>query len=276
VRVGAWITVSNTVAPILTYVERFMIGFLLPVSAIAYYATPTEMVTRLLIIPGAITTVLFPAFAALSVLDSVRMKVNYNRGIRFCFMLVFPLLFLIFLFAPEGLSVWLGPVFAQNSTATLRWVTLGILVNSLSQIPFALLQAANRPDLPGKLHLLEAPIYLAALVAGIRMAGITGAAAVWATRLILEGLLLLFFVRRTLIRDSLRTPFLLLSLAVATMLVSLLLHNGWAKAGWCALVMLGGLFIFWRFVLLGEERQEIASFLAGLRAPNTDIAIHDR
>jgi len=117
---GAWITVSNTVAPVLTYVERFMIGFFLPISAIAFYATPAEMVTRLLMIPGAITTVLFPAFAALSVLDSTKMKLSYDRGIRFCFILVLPAIFLIVLFAPEGLNLWLGPIFAQKSATLLR------------------------------------------------------------------------------------------------------------------------------------------------------------
>jgi O-antigen/teichoic acid export membrane protein len=262
VSVGAWITVSNTVAPVLTYVERFMIGFLLPVAAIAYYATPGEVVTRFLMIPAAITTVLFPTFAALSVLDSNRLKLNYERGIRFCFMLVFPGLFLIFLFAPEGLHLWLGPVFAQNSAALLRWMTVGILVNSIAQIPYALLQAANRPDLPGKLHLAEAPIYLAALVVGIRLGGITGAAAVWALRLILEGLLLLFFVHRTLVPASLRTPFVLGCSATAAMLVSLFLSNIWTKAGWCAAVLVGGSLVFWRFILLREERQEIIGLLA--------------
>jgi O-antigen/teichoic acid export membrane protein len=261
---GAWITVSNTVAPILTYVERFMIGFFLPISAIAYYATPSEMVTRLLMIPGALTTVLFPAFAALSVLDSTKMKLSYDRGIRFCFILVFPAIFLIVLFAPEGLRFWLGPAFAEQSTTLLRWVATGIFVNSIAQIPYALLQAANRPDLPGKLHLLEAPVYLSALVAGIKAYGITGAAAVWALRLILEGLLLLFFVHRTLVPHSLRTPLLLIVTAVAALLVSIFLPNIWVKAAWCAVVLTGGALICWRFVIRREERQHLTLFLAGM------------
>lgn len=261
---GAWITVSNTIAPVLTYVERFMIGFFLPISALAYYATPSEMVTRLLMIPGAITTVLFPAFAAFSVLNSPKMKLSYDRGIRFCFLLVFPAIFLIVLFAPEGLSLWLGPVFAQKSTTLLRWVAIGIFVNSIAQIPYALLQAANRPDLPGKLHLLEAPVYLAALVAGIRSFGITGAGAVWALRLIVEGLLLLFFAHRTLVAGSLRTPLLLIATAVAAMAVATFLPNEWAKAGWCAVVLIGGAFLCWRFVVRREERQHLTLLLAGM------------
>jgi O-antigen/teichoic acid export membrane protein len=263
VSTGAWITVSSTVAPILTYIERFMIGFFLSVSAVAYYATPSELVTRLLMIPGAITTVLFPAFAALSVLDITKLKLSYDRGIRFCFILVFPAIFLIVLFAPEGLSLWLGPVFAQKSTTLLRWAAMGVLVNSIAQIPYALLQAANRPDLPGKLHLVEAPLYLAALIAGIKMYGITGAAAVWALRLMLEGLLLLFFVHRTLAPGSLRTPLLLIVTAMAVMFVSIFLPTVWAKAGWCTVVLIGGAFACWRWVVRQDEREQLAFLLAG-------------
>jgi O-antigen/teichoic acid export membrane protein len=261
VSTGAWITVSNTVAPIITYIERFMIGFFLSIAAVAYYSTPLEMVTRLLVIPGAITTVLFPAFAALSVLDFTRLKLSYDRGIRFCFILIFPAIFLIVLFAPEGLTLWLGPVFAQKSTTLLRWVAMGIFVNSIAQIPYALLQAANRPDLPGKLHLIEAPIYLAAIIAGIKMYGITGAGAVWALRLIVEGVLLLFFAHRTLVPGSLKTPFLLIAAAMSVMLMSIFLTSGSTKAALCVVVLIGGAFLCWRFVLRQEERRQLALLL---------------
>lgn len=254
---GAWITVSNTVGPILTYFERFMVGFFLTVSVVAYYVTPAEMVTRLLMIPGAITTVLFPAFAALSVLDFMKLKMSYDRGIRFCFLLIFPAIFLIVLFAPEGLHLWLGPVFAQKSATLLRWMALGIFVNSIAQVPYALLQAVNRPDIPGKLHLIEAPLYIVALIVGIRMYGITGAAAVWSSRLMLEGLLLLFFVHRTLIPGSLKsTSFLIVPMSA--ILVSIFLPNIWAKVIWCAVVLVSGTYLCWRFVIHDDERKHLA------------------
>jgi O-antigen/teichoic acid export membrane protein len=260
---GAWIMVSNTVAPILTYVERFIIGFFLSVSAVAYYATPAEMVTRLLLIPGAIATVLFPAFAALSVLDFTKLKLTYDRGIRYCFILIFPAIFLITLFAPEGLRLWLGPVFAQQSTTVLRWMALGIFVNSIGQVPYALLQAANRPDIPGKLHLIEVPVYLTALTVGIRMYGITGAAAVWALRLILEGFLLLFFAHRTLIPGSLKYSALLL-VPITVLAISVLPTNIWAKAAWCGVILIGGAVACSRFAISRDERKQLASLFTGL------------
>src|SRR5512146_258518 len=46
-RVGGWMTVSNVVTPIMAYLDRFFIGALLPVAAVAYYVTPSEAVTKL-------------------------------------------------------------------------------------------------------------------------------------------------------------------------------------------------------------------------------------
>jgi O-antigen/teichoic acid export membrane protein len=212
-------TVSNLIAPIMVYLDRFLISAFLSVAAVAYYATPFELVTKLWLVPVALTTVLFPAFAAFSVLDKVKLKLNYARGVRSCFVLLFPAVFLIFLFAPEGLHLWLGPRFVQQSTVVVRWFALGVLINSLAFVPFALLQAANRPDLTGKLHLIEVPFYIVASVTAIRYNGLHGAAFVWAMRLMVEAVILFILVRRVLFANALPLRFIaVVLLAVAALL----------------------------------------------------------
>jgi O-antigen/teichoic acid export membrane protein len=58
---------------------------------------------------------------------------------------------------------WLGAEFSGNSSAVLRWLAIGVFINSLGQVPFALLQEVGRPDITGTLHLVELPLYLAAM-----------------------------------------------------------------------------------------------------------------
>src|SRR6266851_3323019 len=57
---GGWMTVSNIVSPLMGYLDRLVIGAVISVSAVAYYVTPNEMVTKLWQIPGALVGVLFP------------------------------------------------------------------------------------------------------------------------------------------------------------------------------------------------------------------------
>jgi len=60
---GGWVTVSGVVGPILVYLDRFLIGSILTMSAVAYYTAPYEAVTRLWVIPSSMTMALFPAFS---------------------------------------------------------------------------------------------------------------------------------------------------------------------------------------------------------------------
>jgi len=195
---GGWMTVSNVISPIMVYLDRFLIGALLSVSAVAYYTAPFDMVTRLSVVPGALVGVLFPAFAVSMVQDQDRTVVLLSRGIKYIFLAIFPAVLIIVTLAPEGLRLWLGASFAQNGAPVLRWLAVGIFVNSIAQVPFALVQGAGRPDITAKLHLMELPFYLAAVWFLTKWLGIEGTAIAWTARVTLDAALLFFFAQRLL------------------------------------------------------------------------------
>jgi O-antigen/teichoic acid export membrane protein len=197
---GSWMTVSNIITPLLVYLDRFVIGALLSISAVAYYAAPFDAVTKLWMIPVALAGVLFPAFSqALAVQDRVRATALYERSIVSTFAILFPLVLGVVLFAHEGLRLWLGIEFATRSTALLQIFAIGVFTNSLANMPYALLQASGRPDLTAKIHLVEAPLYIALLFWAIRAHGLEGAALVWTISLSLEAAVLFFLVRSFLV-----------------------------------------------------------------------------
>ena len=185
-RLGAWMTVSNVVSPLMMSVDRFFVGAIVSVTAVAYYATPFEAVTKLLIIPSAIAAVLFPAFSTASVINRERMVDLFRTGLWVLFLSMYPIAFIIITFAPELLRLWLGNAFALQGTGALRWLAVGVLMNSLASMPFALLQGVGRSDTTAKIHLLEAPLYLGLMVWLIHQYGITGAAIAWSARTTLD------------------------------------------------------------------------------------------
>jgi O-antigen/teichoic acid export membrane protein len=188
---GGWVMVSSIISPLLVYLDRFLIGSLLSMSAVAYYSAPYEIVTRLVIIPASLTKTLFPAFSALEgVEDKQRLGVLFARSIKYLLIALGPLVLLIGLLARSILQIWLGVDFAKESTLILQILSFGVLINSLALIPFTLLQGIGRPDLPAKFHLLELSIYVGTAWLLISQWGITGAAAAWAFRVALDALLL--------------------------------------------------------------------------------------
>lgn len=253
---GSWMTVSNIIGPVMTYLDRFLIGGLLSLTAVAYYTAPYDAVTRLLMIPAAAAGVLFPAFAVSLLQAPGRTELLLSRGTRFVFLAVLPIVLAIVVFAPEGLRLWLGATFAENGTSVLRWLAAGVLVNSLAHVPFALIQSAGRPDLTAKLHLLELPVYLAALWLFTNRLGIEGAAIAWTGRSILDAGLIWFFTHRLLPhRSKFVAKAVAMSAAGLLVLYSATLIGGVpVKAGFLVATLLLFLIVSWSWLLAPEER----------------------
>lgn len=173
---GGWMTVTNIVSPIMVNLDRLVIGALVSMSAVAYYATSYEAVTRLWIIPSAISTVLFPAFATALRQNRQKAALLFETGVKSIFVFLFPSVLAVVALGRFGLRIWLGPAFASHSTIVLQLLAIGVFANSLAQIPFWQIQAANRPDLAAKIHLIELPCYLCIFWVLTKAYGIEGAA----------------------------------------------------------------------------------------------------
>lgn len=176
---GAWLSVSNIVGPLLVYLDRFVIGAMLAVSAVAYYTAPYEVITRLWLVPAALAGVLFPAFAAS---DRALLLARYRMGIKAVLAAIFPLAVGGALFAAQWLEAWLGAEYANQGAWAAKLLCIGVLLNCLAYLPFTLLQARGRADLVAKTHLAELPAYLLLLAVAVPAYGIGGAALAWALR----------------------------------------------------------------------------------------------
>lgn len=173
---GGWVTVSNVLGPLLTHADRVVIGAVVSMEAVAWYATPYEVAGRLWAIPSAVASAMFPAFAYRFARDEGRPIVLLGRGLTFIFLVMLPCVLVIITFAREGLTLWLGPVFAGHSYRVMQWLAIGVLLNGMAWAPYALVQAAHRPDLTAKVHLVETCIYLVVLWRMTEWMGIEGAA----------------------------------------------------------------------------------------------------
>lgn len=188
---GGWVTISSVIGPILVYLDRFLIGSLLTISAVAYYTAPYEAVTRLSIIAASLTMTLFPAFSTLEgIKDRQKLSSVFARSIKYILLTTGPIVIVIGLFAGEILQRWLGNDFAAESTVAMQMLAAGVLINSLALAPFALLQGAGRPDLPAKFYIIELPIYVLVAWLLVNNFGIAGAAGAWTLRVSLDALLL--------------------------------------------------------------------------------------
>ena len=259
IRFGSWMTVANVVSPLMVYLDRFFIGALVSVTAVAYYAIPNEFVTKLLLVPWALMGVLFPAFSTSFVQDRSRAALLFGRGVKYVFLTLFPLIVLIVTLADDGLRFWLGGEFAQNSTRVLQWLTVGVFIHSLGHVPYALIQGIGRPDLTAKLRLVELPFYLIVLWWLINTHNIVGAAMAWVGRMVVDTVLMFGMAHRLLqIRTDMNwRKLLVIGTSVLTLVIATLSTGLVMKGLFLFMMILAYALTTWFLLLTSEERAMI-------------------
>jgi O-antigen/teichoic acid export membrane protein len=268
---GGWMTVTNVIGPLMIYIDRFAIGSVISMAAVAYYVTPYEVITKLLVIPGALVGVLFPAFSASFPGDRFQATGLFLRGVRWVFLVLFPVVLMATVFASDGLRLWLSEEFSRNGTAVLQWLTAGVLLNSLAQIPFAFIQGTGRPDLTAKLHLAEIPFYLLGLWVFLSKWGLVGAAAAWTLRCGFDAVAL-FALSALLEKDlwgALKWGALVLVLALAVLALGSVPGGSAARITFAPIAMASFIFLAWRHLLLPDERAFLRRRLSSLFGINT-------
>lgn len=179
---GGWMTVSNVAAPLMAYGDRFVVGALVSVAAAAYYSTPFDLITKVALVPLAFASVLFPAFATSHRIDAGATIGMMVRTTQALLLFMMPIILVIMAFAPELMRLWLEDAFARAGTPVLKILAVGVLLNALAHIPLSYLQGIGRSDLVARVHLIELPIYMLALLLLVRGGGIEGAALAWSLR----------------------------------------------------------------------------------------------
>ncbi|MCI0562234.1 MAG: oligosaccharide flippase family protein, partial [Nitrososphaera sp.] len=192
---GGWMTISNVVSPLLAYLDRFVVGSIISVSAVAYYATPYELVTKLWVIPAAFVAVLFPRIAELILQHSPLAERIYRQAMLDVFAVMLPLAGLISLFAAEGLTWWLGVDFSRESSFVAQCLVLAVFVNSLGQVAHSTLLSGGKAKWCAALHVAELPAYLILLVWFAKRHEINGVAIAWLIRIVFDTSAMLFLTQ---------------------------------------------------------------------------------
>ena len=221
---GGWMTVSNIVGPLMVTLDRFVIASVVSVAAVAYYATPFDVITKLWLVPAALLGVMFPAFTMTFMQDRARTGVLYERSVKVLLFCLFPVTVSVIVLGNSGLRLWLGPDFAEHSTRVLQWLAAGVFISCLAQAPFALIQSIGRPDLTAKLHLLELPGYLLALWYLSTRYGIDGAAIAWTVRVSIDAVALFAMSKRFLPRGTHLSPRTTIALTSSLVVLTLAAH----------------------------------------------------
>jgi O-antigen/teichoic acid export membrane protein len=252
-QLGSWMTVSNIISPLMVYMDRFVVAAVLGVSMTSYYVVPYEVITKLLAIPMAVSSVLFPLFVQQWQSNPASSSNLLRRGFSYTLLILFPPAVMAVFFSKEWLGIWFTPEFATESRLVVTWLTIGVLINSAAQIVFAKVQGAGRSDWTAKLHLAEVIPYIALLYVNLYYFGIAGAAFAWFLRVSIDLLGLLLFSKaiNPIHIRTLRPSLWMLLIAVISLILSSLNESLVSRAIEACILM-----VIYMFILLLQLRSD--------------------
>jgi O-antigen/teichoic acid export membrane protein len=176
VRFGGWLVVSSAASSLFGYLERFLIPALLSVAALAYYAAPFELTTRLTVLPACIAPTLFPFFSYHGSKDRAAVADASLRALKFLLFLLTPVVSILVFFAYPILLLWLGRAFAEKGSVVLQLLAVGFLLNCLASVPLNSVQGLGKPNWKAMLDVAALPVYAGTCWILISRMGIDGAA----------------------------------------------------------------------------------------------------
>ena len=189
-RYGRWQLLFSGAGMIAQTLDRMLVGTLLGARAVAYYATPQNLVTRLNILPGAMLRTLFPRLSASTREDAdelARSALALLNG-------VFTPCVIVAMFALEPfMHVWLGAHMATMSAPFGRVLIVGVWLAGQSSILGILIQAQSHPAQAARVSWVQLPFFVTALWFGIHRFGVMGAAVVVVIKALCDYAAFLYF-----------------------------------------------------------------------------------
>ena len=178
-RFGGWVTVSGLVTPLLTIIDRLVIGAQLNAAAVTAYTVTYNLTQRFTYMPAALSTSLFPRFSRGAGDDR---ECLLHDGIRALVAIQTPIIVIGIILMVPFLDLWIGKELAAQAAPVAIVLLIGIWINAPAYVPHNLLPAVGRPDLMARFYLVELLPFLLVLWILVAQFGILGAAIAWLLR----------------------------------------------------------------------------------------------
>jgi O-antigen/teichoic acid export membrane protein len=194
IKFGGWMTVSNIVSPLMVYFDRFIISNTLGANCVAYYSAPAEGVNRILNIPNSLARALFPKLSGvIAENDKIKLeRLSYFIVLVSCI----PIVVAGIVYAKYIMLFWMGSEYLGDPVIVLRILLIGLLFNSLAQIPFVKIQAKGNSRTTAFLHLAEVVPYLLLILFMSKHYGLIGVSFSWTIRVVVDFFVLFYFSKK--------------------------------------------------------------------------------
>ena len=175
---SAYAYLSRLASLLHQHADKLIIGAIAGPQALTFYAVPSQLASRILGLTYRLSSVIYPRVSALAALgESAQLRRMVLDVTRLLTYINFAVLGIIALTGEEFLKRWVGTEFVVSSYPVLLLVTLGLLTDSLTNIPSMVNDGLGHPRVTGSFALVRGLLGVPLVFVGTQLGGILGAAA---------------------------------------------------------------------------------------------------
>lgn len=266
--IGGWLTVSNIVSPLMDSLDRLIVGGLVSVAAVGYYATAFDMVNKVVMLPYSLMSAAFPAVAGARTESEARAL--YALVFKCIVITVLPILIIVVAYAEVAFELWIGGAFAREAAPLMQVLAVGLFFNCAAQAPVMLIVSRGTPKWIAVTHLCELPLFIGLLFALTREYGVLGTAIAWSARATIDSVVLFTIAQVSMLRGGLSVRALFISIGMALVSFSAVFASVGLAAKSLSLGLSLAVFapLFWFGLLDRQERSRVLDALRPLREAN--------
>jgi len=176
---GGWTAVSNIVSPLMTSMDKIIIGSILGSSLAGTYGLATELMNKLMIVPQATCRIILQLgekkIKKENKINDIKKYLNY-------FSLIIGAI--VFFMANTLVRFWVGE--NQQLSILIKILIIGFILNSATQFYYNKMMAFGMARSLAIIHLIELPIFFVALYIFTNKYGLFGSGAAWVGRMFLD------------------------------------------------------------------------------------------
>jgi O-antigen/teichoic acid export membrane protein len=192
---SAYAYLSKLASTLHQHGDKLIVGALAGPIAVTFYTVPAMLASRILGLTYRLSSVIYPRASAIAATERIHeLRPIYLGAMRYITYINLVALGVIVLAGEEFLRRWVGEEFVAQGYPVLVLITLGLLVDSLTNIPSLVNDALGHPQVTGKFALARGIIGVGLVYVGTLMGGIVGAAVAHLVSAVLMTTLFLLFV----------------------------------------------------------------------------------
>ena len=174
---GLFAVLSRVAYVVVRNVDRLVIGAVIGVSSVTYYAVPLLIVGRISSLTQRIGNVIFPAVSELQGEHRQAAIVDlYLTAARLMTALATAICLPLVIFGSRMVGLWMTPEFATQVGAVIVLVSLSVYVDCLTNIPAFVTDGLGHPKVTGLSSLAHAILFVLLMVPLAHTNGIVGVA----------------------------------------------------------------------------------------------------